>query len=214
MKSFAVIGLGSFGSTLAKSLSDMGHEVLAVDQDPVKVQNIANDVTQAMTADCRDADALKALGIQEFDNVVVALEDDFETNILVTLMLKDLNIKHITAKAENELYARVLRQMGVERIVFPDKDMGIKVAQSLSSNNILDYIELSDEFSIVETHVPRKWIGKSLRELNVRVNYGVTVVATRDEKTDRIDLSINPDRPFCETDVLVVIGANDNISKL
>lgn len=214
MKSFVIIGIGRFGSNLAKTLTELGHEVLAIDEDIKRIQEISNYVTNAVVCDYRDENALKSLGVKNFDCAVVAISNDIEANIFLTLMLKDIGVPYVVSKAVTDLHARVLKQVGADKVVFPEKDMGMKVAQSLTATNILDFIELSDEYTIVETKTPAKWVGKSLKLLELRTKYGINVVAIKNLINDYIDISPNPDYLFKEDDVLVIIGSNEDISKI
>jgi len=214
MKSFVVIGLGRFGSNLAKTLFSLGYEVLAIDENEENVQKISNFVTHAVIGDAKDENVLRSIGVRNFDCAVVAVSNDLESSVLISLMLKDMGVKYVVSKAQSDLHAKVLQKIGVDKIVFPEKDMGMKVAQSLAMNNILDYIELSDTYSIVEVIVPPKWVGKTLRDLDVRVNYGVNIIAIRHDVTKQIEVSPNPDNKLMEKDALVIIGSNQDISKI
>ena len=214
MKSFVVIGLGRFGSNLAKTLFSLGYEVLAIDENEENVQRISNFVTHAVIGDAKDENVLRSIGVRNFDCAVVAVSNDLESSVLISLMLKDMGVKYVVSKAQSDLHAKVLQKIGVDKIVFPEKDMGMKVAQSLAMNNILDYIELSDTYSIVEVIVPPKWVGKTLRDLDVRVNYGVNIIAIRHDVTKQIEVSPNPDNKLMEKDALVIIGSNQDISKI
>ena len=214
MKSFVIIGIGRFGSNLAKTLTELGHEVLAIDEEIKRIQEISNYVTNAVVCDYRDENALKSLGVKNFDCAVVAISNDIEANIFLTLMLKDIGVPYVVSKAVTDLHARVLKQVGADKVVFPEKDMGMKVAQSLTATNILDFIELSDEYTIVETKTPAKWVGKSLKLLELRTKYGINVVAIKNLINDYIDISPNPDYLFKEDDILVIIGSNEDISKI
>lgn len=214
MNSFAVIGLGRFGQSLAKRLAALGNEVLAIDNDMESVQDVSEFVTQAVATDALDESALKALGITEFDCVIVTISKNVEANILITSMLKGLGVKYVVSKAVSDLHAKVLKQVCADKVVFPDKDMAEKLAQNLTASSVLDYIDLSDKFSIVEVETPKSWYGKSLKQLNVRAVYGVNVVALKNRYSDSINVSPHPDYIFAEEDILVVIGSNDDINKL
>ncbi len=178
-KQFAVIGLGRFGSSVAKTLSLLGYEVLAIDSSEHEVQSIVNDVTHAVQVDALDEDALKALGIRNFDVVIVAIGEDVQANILVTVILKEMGVKKIIAKAKNNMHGKVLEKIGADLVVYPEKDMGIRVAYHLVSPNILDFIELSPEYSIIEIAAPSEFLGKSLGQLNLRAQYGMSVIAIK-----------------------------------
>ncbi len=208
------MGLEGFGFHTARQLFDLGNEVLAIDGNSDLVEEIADNVTQAVTGDCRDEKVLRSLGVADFDCAVVSFADG-ETNILVTSLLKQLGVKTVVTKSTSDLYTRVLLQVGADKVVFPEKDMGIKTAQNLASTHeILDFIELSDKLSLVELRLPEKWIGKDLVTLNVRREYGITVVAIKHGDTGAVEVSVDPRYAFREGDVLVVVGSNTDIAKV
>lgn len=211
-KQFVVIGLGRFGSSVARTLYGLGHEVLAVDVHEETVQGIVESVTHAVQADATDENSLKALGIRNFDVAIVTIGNNMQASILVTLMVKDLGLKYVVSKAQNELHAKVLYKIGADRVVFPEREMGVKVANNLVSSNILDYIELSEDYSIAETEALPEWIGKNLLELNMRAKFGVNVMAIKREA----DINIAPraDDIIEEGDTLIVVGRNDDLKKL
>ncbi len=213
-KSFVVIGMGRFGSILATTLHKLGHEVLAIDASEEKINKVADCVTYAVTGDPRDEAVLKSVGVRNFDCAVVALSDDTQASILVTLMLKELGVRYVVAKAISDIHMRVLKRVGADKIVFPEKDMGMKVAQSLAMKNILDFIELSEEFSITEINTPSSWIGKSISSINITGTYKVNLMVVKKCKTNEIDVSPSKDYVFTSDDVVVLIGKNENLSKI
>lgn len=213
MKSFAVIGLGRFGANLAITLENLGHEVLGVDNDPDKVKQVSSIITHAAIADPLDENVLKNLGIKNFDCAIVALSQDIQSSVLVTLSLKEMGVNYVLAKAQSDIHERVLLKVGADKVVFPEKDMGERVAKSLSRSNIIEYIQLSDEYSIIEIKTPHKWIGKSLRELNVRSKYKINIVAIKDAD-GKINLSPNPDDQLSEQNMLVIVGDSRNVAKV
>ncbi len=212
-KQFAVIGIGRFGGSVATTLYDMGHDVLAIDSSEEKVEAIVDRVTHAVVADTTSETALKSLGITNFDVVIVSIGKDIQASILTTLVLKELNVKYVVAKARTAQHGKVLQKIGADRIVFPERDMGVRLAQNLVDTNVLDFIELSPDYSIVEIIVPEGMIGKSLRELDLRARHGVNVLAicSRDKK-----INVSPAATVClqECDVLIVVGTNESIQKL
>lgn len=212
MKQFAVIGLGRFGTSLAKSLYSMGHDVLVIDKDEEQIQNISDMVTHAVHADATDEYSLKALGLRNFDVAVVAIGSDIQASILVTLLCKEMGIKYVLAKAKSELHAKVLYKIGADRVVFPERDMGMRVAHNLMSSNILDYIELSSDYSLIEITAIPSWEGKTLKDLNLRVRFGVNVMAIKHD--NEINISPKGDDTINRNDILVVIGSNEDIKKL
>lgn len=212
MKQFAVIGLGRFGASLAMTLARMGYDVLAVDTNEERVNNIMDRVTHAVRVDAMDEQALKALGIRNFDVVVVAIGQDIQSNILVTVMLKDLGVKKVVSKAVTELHGKVLERVGADKVIFPERDMGVRVAQALVSKNIMDQINLSPDYSIIELMAPDDIIGKTLAEGALRVKHGVTVLAIR--RGNDVIISPGAKQKVLDGDVLVVVGRNDKLRDL
>ncbi len=211
-KQFAVIGLGRFGTSVATYLAKMGYEVLAVDEDEERVQDVAHLVTHAVSADTTDEDALKAIGVRNFDVVVVAIGQDIQASILTTLILKDLGVPNIVVKAQNELHGKVLGKIGADKVVFPERDMGLRVAHHLISPNILEHIELSPEYSIVEMQVSSDMVGKNLKELDIRAKYNCNVLAVK--RDEQMNITPRADEPLALSDVLVIVGRNDQLTKL
>ncbi|MCL5045943.1 MAG: TrkA family potassium uptake protein [Actinobacteria bacterium] len=212
MKQFAVIGLGRFGSAVATTLAQMGHEVLGVDNDEANIQALSHHLTHVVQADCRDEEVLKSLGVRNFDVVVVAIGNDLEGSILVTVLLKEIGVKYVIAKARNELHGKVLYKVGADRVVFPERDMGARVAHNLVSSNILDYIELSPEYGVVELTASKFFAGKTLKQLDLRNRYGANVMAIK--KGETITVAPKADDVINEGDVLVVIGDTESLSRL
>jgi trk system potassium uptake protein len=212
-KQFAVIGIGRFGASVATTLYEMGHDVLVIDNSEDKVEAIIDRVTHAVVADTTSETALKSLGITNFDVVIVSIGKDIQASILTTLVLKDLNVNYIVAKARTTQHGKVLQKIGADRIVFPERDMGLRVAHNLIATNVLDFIELSPEYSIMEVIAPGDMIGESLRELDLRARYGVNVLAIRSEDK-KINVSPAATDRLQTGDVLIVVGANEAIQKL
>lgn len=210
-KQFAIIGLGRFGSSVAKSLSKAGFEVLAIDRSESRTQEISGYVTQALQADCTDEEALRAIGIRNFDVIVVSIGEDIQSSILTTLILKEMGL-NIVVKASNDLHGKVLKKIGADKVIYPERDMGQRVAHHLISANILDYIEFSSDYSIIETMVSGNMIGKSLRELDIRAKFKCNVIAQKVGE----ELIIPPtvDEPLKKSDILVIMGKNEDLQKL
>ncbi|MFF2480728.1 potassium channel family protein [Paenibacillus sp. NPDC058071] len=208
---FVIVGLGRFGSSLGRELIQLGHEVLGIDKCEEAVQEMSDVLTYAVSADCTDEEALRSLGARNFDCGVVAIGDDIQASILTTILLKDLGVKRVVAKAMSELHGRVLEKIGVDRVVYPERDMGIRVAHQLVSPNLLDYIELSKDYTIVELTVPKQMNGKSLKELNPRARFGCSIVAIN--KPSGIIIAPTATDTLMERDVMVVIGTNDQIEQ-
>lgn len=212
VKQFVVIGCGRFGQSVAIKLAELGAEVMVVDDNEEIIQNISDKVTYAVQADATDENAIKALGIRNFDVAIVTIGSDIQSSILVTLLVKELGVKHIVAKAQTAAHAKVLYKIGANRVVFPEKEMGVKVAKSLVSSNVLDLIDLAPEYSILEITMNDEWIGKSLVEINMRRKYQISVIAIRRE--DEVDINVEPDRILMKDDVLIVIGNNSDLKKI
>lgn len=214
MKSFLVIGLGRFGAAVAQELSALGQEVLALDIDAENVQHIADQVTQAIQGDAQDEAVLRSVGARNFDCCVVAVGADMEASILITVMLKEMGAKYIVAKAMTPIHARVLERVGADRVVLPEIDMGQRLAQRLARTNVVDYIGVSDEFSIVEIHPPKSWVGNSLGKLGVRAKHQINVLAIRHGEGGQVDVNPQPDKVIGPDDLLIVIGTNEQVNSV
>ncbi len=210
MKSYIVIGLGRFGSEVARRLCQLDCEVLVVDRDAELVQQISNDVTHAVMADARDIDVLRALGTQDFDCGIVAIGDSLADSVLATMNLKELGLPQVVCKAHDEVHRQVLKKLGADRVVIPEKENAMRLAKSLSSANVLDYIELSDDYGIIDVPAPSDWQGKTLRELNVRAKLGVNILAVKRE--GKINVSPSADYSICKGDVMVLLGDTEALN--
>ena len=204
MKSYIVIGLGRFGSQAAKRLYEHGCEVLAIDRNPDLVQAVSSMVTQAVVADARDKEVLRVLGAKDFECAIVAIGDGLSDSVLATRNLKELGIPYIVCKASDETHRQVLMKLGADRVVIPEQEQADRLAKSLSSPNVLEYIELSEEYGIIEIPAPKSWQGKSLKELNVRAKMGVNIIAV--EKGLKINVSPAADYRIEAEDIMVVLG--------
>lgn len=211
-KQFIVIGLGRFGSSVTRTLIANGHEVLAVDKNEQLVQDMAPIATHALQADCSDEAVLKELGAGNFTHAIVAIGDDLQASILTTLLLKEMNVPKVTVKARNEMHGKVLSKIGADQIVYPERDMGARLANQLSSENLIDYIELSPDYNLAEILAPPAMNGRSLKELNIRAKYGCTIMAIKTEQ--RINISPKAEDEIHTGDVLLIIGSNDDIRDL
>ncbi|MGA7953109.1 MAG: TrkA family potassium uptake protein [Gloeobacterales cyanobacterium] len=211
---FVVIGLGRFGTAVARTLHQLGYEVLALDNDPERVRQAAGEdlATQVLQADATDPEALRQVGIREFGVVVVAIGSALEQSILATLNAKSLGVAHVVAKAISPIQGTVLQKVGADRVVYPESDMGRNVALSLTSDGILESLQLDNEHSIVEVCAPEEFAGISLQELNLRHRYGVNILAIR--HGDKFNINPGP-KDFMQTgDVIVIIGANRDLDRL
>lgn len=212
MKSYIVIGLGRFGSELARKLCVSGCEVLALDNVSEKVQHISNDVTHAAVADARDKEVLRALGAENFDCAIVAIGGNLADSVLATMNVKELGIPKVVCKAHDETHRQVLLKLGADQVVIPEKEHAARLARSLSSHNVLDYIELSSDYGIIEVPAPKNWVGKSLKELNVRAKLGVNILAVRQD--NHVNVSPAADYAIAQQDVLVMLGDTVALEKV
>ncbi len=210
-KMFGVIGAGRFGESLAIALSEMGHDVLIVDSNEKIIQELADKVTHAVQADSTNEQILKTLGMKNFDKVVVAI-GDLEASILTCLILREQGVQHVIAKARTSLHGKLLEKIGVDRVVFPERDMGIRLAKNLLASSILDYINLSPDYSVTELLAQPFMVGVSLGDLALRAKYGVNVIAIR--SGGKINISPMATDVIKENDLLVIIGDNKAMEKL
>ena len=206
MKSYVVIGLGRFGSSIARQLCQLGAEVLAVDTHEENVQQIANDVTHAVVADARDKEVLRALGVREMDCAIVAIGNNLASSVLAVMNLMELGVPYMVAKAHDESHRRVLEKLGVDRVVIPEQEHAQRLGRSLFTHNVLDYIELSPDYGILEVPAPRNWVGKTLKVLNIRAKMGINIIAVESES--KINVSPAADYRIQSGDVMVVLGDN------
>ena len=218
MRQFAVIGLGRFGFSVAKTLSEKGHQVLAVDRDEELVQEVSEFVTEAVQVDSTDEKALKAVGIMNVDVAVVGIGTNLEASVLTTLILKELGVQHIVARAVTDEHGKVLERVGATKMVFLERDMGMRIANSLVSPSVLEHIELSPESSIMETVPPKEFIGKSIRDLDVRAKHGLNIIAIRKKEpsvdgASQLDVAPKADYIVKQGDVFVLIGLNEHLDK-
>lgn len=204
MKSYVVVGLGRFGGEVARQLCAQGCEVLAMDVNNELVQQLSSEVTHAVVADAQDKEVLKALGIRDFDCAVIAIGDNLAASVLATMNMKELGVPYVVCKAYDEVHRRVLEKLGADRVLIPEKEIGARLARSLASANVLDYIELSEDYGIAEVPLPKSWKGKTLRELNVRAKLGVNIIAIR--RDGSIAVSPPAEYEMKEADVAVVLG--------
>lgn len=225
MRQFAVIGLGKFGFAIAKTLAEKGCEVLAIDTDEEKVREASLFTTSAIQLDATDENALKKVGVEDVDVAIVSVGENLEASILITLLLKEIGVKEVIAKALNPHHAKVLQKIGVDRVIFPEREMGIKVAESLVTPDIIEQIRLSPNYEILEITVPSSFTGKTLRELAIRTKYKVNVIAIKkkvpyineageSDFKEEINLAPDGENEISVGDVLVVVGEVKNIDAL
>lgn len=211
-QTFAVIGLGRFGGSVCKTLADAGQEVLAIDKYESRVNDYKDIATQAVVADAQDEDVLRSLGIRNVDHVIVAIGEDIQASILVTLMVKEQGVKYVTAKAQNEYHAKVLEKLGVDRVVHPERDMGVRIGRSLTSKNMVDYLDLDANFKLAEILITNpEFVGKSLAEMDFRDRYGLNVIALAHSRQEMVLPSAGD--VLTENDSILVTGPTRAIDK-
>jgi trk system potassium uptake protein TrkA len=212
MGRYAVIGLGKFGATAVRSLHERGHEVIAIDRDRNRVQDVRDSCTQAIEANCTDQDTLRALGLQDADAVVVSLGEQMDASILVTLYLKELGLKEIVVKAVSEDHGKILHLIGATEIVHPERDTARRVARGLGLRSIVEYLPLAADSSLVEVQVPAEFLGKTLAELEIRKRYQVLVVAIK--RGEGLVIATGGDERLLAGDILVLIGKDSDLDKV
>lgn len=211
-KQYAVIGMGRFGSSVAYTLFNEGHEVLAMDKRVERIEENKQDVSYSVIGDSTEEEALKEVGIRNFDTVIVAIGDDIQASILTVLLLKEMGVEHVVAKAINKKHGQLLEKVGADQVVFPERDMGERVAHLLmAAPNVLNFIELAEDYSMEEVKIPKSLAGKSLQELSLRKNYHIIVVAIKNK--DGIHIAPELETELEVDDVLLVIGENRNLER-
>ena len=211
-KQYIVVGLGRFGRAIAETLCEAGAEVLGVDNNMDLVESIRDRITQAVQMDAMDRDALTALGVKDFDVAFVTMGSDIRASGTITLMLKELGVKRVIAKAHDEFHGRMLEKLGADEVLFPERDMGRRIAHNLVSGNIIDYIELSPDYSMTEVHPRREWIGKPLKALALRSSLGINIIAIKNGERD--DPMPQPETVIHEKDMLLVVAREDTLETM
>ncbi len=210
-KEFAVIGLGRFGKTVATSLASSGAQVLVLDQDENALQEVSDAVTHTIRGEATSASTINQLGLGNYDAAVIAMSSNLESNVMATILVKEAGVPFIVVKAKTELEGRVLKKVGADKVIYPEKETGMRLANHLMHDNYFEAVELSEEYSIVDVDIPQDWIGKSLKTLNIRAKYGVNVIGVKGSS----ELNINPapDDVLKEDDVLIMLGRNNLLIK-
>jgi len=203
--------MGRFGRSVAMELYHMKHEVLVVEEQEELIADMVNHATDVIIGDSKDETVLRSLGVPNFDCVIVAIASDIESSVLTTIMLKDLGAKMLICKARNVLHSKILTQLGADRVVLPELEMGRQVAHSLVSQKVLDYLEISQDYGVIEIVTPNHWVGKSIMKSSLRRKYGITIMAIRAAKTEKVNFSPNADVVLNEGDILTVIGAKHDL---
>ncbi len=217
-RQFAVIGLGRFGSAMATTLAELGQDVIGIDGDAERVRQLADTITQAVELDATDERALRSIGIQDIDVAVVSIGENIESSLLVVMQLRELAVKTIVAKAVTPLHGKILEKLGVSRVIFPEREMAVRIAHGLVMPNVTDYIELSGDFSIVEVPAPELFIGRTLKQLELRPQYGLTLIAIKRRATatgaETTNISPAADEIIQAGDTLSLLGSNEKLSAL
>lgn len=211
-KEFVVIGVGEFGTNVAITLAEFGAVVMAVDKEEKALELIADQVTYTICADASNPEVLKTLGIRNYDGAIVGMGHDLETSVLITMQLKEIGMPYIMVKAATELEGRILHKVGADKVIFPDRETGIRVANQIVNGNYFEAIELSDSYSIVEVDAPEAWIGKTLQELNIRAKYNLNVIGIRN--LDEMNPAPGANDILREGDLLIVLGHNNDLKKI
>jgi trk system potassium uptake protein TrkA len=211
-KQFAVFGIGRFGSALCKELSEMGHEVLAIDTSEENVNDISPYVTQALQLDATDEEAVHSLGLRNFDAVVVSIGSNLSDSIMITLLCKEQGAKYLLAKASDELHAKMLKKMGADRVVFPERDMGVRVAKTLVSPRLLDLINVSGDYMMADIVAPASWVGKTIQEIDIRKRYHVSVLVIN--RAEDVMLNLTAQTRLEAGDNLLILGHRNDIQRI
>ncbi len=211
-KNYAVFGLGRYGSAVAKELCANGAEVLAVDINGELVNNAAEDIPYCKCADVTDAETIRQLGISNFDVVIISMATNLEASVMATMLCKEAGVESVIAKCSSEMNCRILKKVGADRVILPEKESGIRLAKDLISSGFVDILDLSDDASMVELEIKNEWINKSLKELNLRKKYSINIVAVIEN--DRIDVNIDPEKPLRKEMSLIVIADKAGLAKL
>lgn len=210
-KQYAVLGLGKFGHSVAIALENLGCNVIVVDNCSEKIQEIADSVTYAIKGDVTEVNIMKSLGARNLDGAVIGVAENLEASIMATIITKEIGIPYVIAKASNDLHASILKRVGADAVIFPEKEMGSRIAKSIVSTNFADWIQLSDDYSMVETEVPDSWIGKTLIDLHVRQRYGINVVGIIEK--GEVEVNLDPNRPLPAKAILILIASNKQLQK-
>jgi len=213
LKSFLIIGLGKFGRSCARELCNMGHDVLGVDENLKLVNEASSYLTHTVQADSTDEDFLKSIAVSDFDSCIVAIGDDQEASVMITVLLKEHGAKNIIAKAQSEIHAKILEKVGADKIILPEYDMGVKLAHTLCNANLYDLIDISPEHSILSIKAPKAWIGKTLGNLAAREKYGVNIIAIESELKEA-NVFPTATTEINKNDTITVIGGNEDLTKL
>lgn len=211
-KQYVVFGAGKFGASIAVTLQEYGCDVILVDKNPELIQDLAEQVSYAICANVEDEETFEELGLKNVDGAIVAITESLEASIVTTMMCHELGIPRILVKAKNSMHEKILRSVGAHKVIYPETEMGRRVAKYLVADNFADWIELSPYFSLVEMDIPAKWCGKSLIELQIREKYRVNVIGIKDG--DRVSVTLDPKQPLKPGVILILVGENKDLEAL
>lgn len=211
-KQYVVFGAGKFGGSIAVTLQQLGCDVILVDKNPELIQELADEVSYAICADVEDTEAFEELGLKNVDGAIVAITENLEASIVTTMMCHEMGIPRILAKAKSRMHEKILRSVGAHKVIYPETEMGRRVAKYLVADNFADWIELSPYFSLVEMDVPAQWCGKSLIELQIREKYHVNVIGIKDG--DKVNVTLDPKEPLKSGVILILVGENKDLEAL
>ena len=212
MKSILVIGMGRFGRHLAKKMQDLGNDVMVVDENEEIIQQYSSVFTDAQIADCTNEGVLRSLGVDSFDICFVTIGSDFQSSLVVTTLLKRMGAKYVVAKAKQDIQSELLKQIGADEIVYPERETAEKLAVKHNQKNIFDYIQLTSEYSIYEIPILREWVGRTIAEISIRRKYNINIIAIKEQ--NNLNPSPDADYRFPENDHIVVIGKSTDVFKL
>ena len=213
MKTYLIVGLGRFGTAVALKLQELGNEVMVIDENEEQVQKLSDKVTYAVVGDARDESVLESLGVRNLDCAIVAIGQDLAASVVITLNLKSLGVPNVICKAQDDLQKRALEKLGADRVLIPEREMGLKLAQNLTSSSVLDYVELSKDCGLAEILTPKPWAGKTLMELDVRKKFGVTVAGLRKSDGD-LTVFVDVNYRLKADDELLLVGNNEDLARV
>jgi len=213
MKTYLIVGLGRFGTAVALKLQELGNEVMVIDENEEQVQKLSDKVTYAVVGDARDEGVLESLGVRNLDCAIVAIGQDLAASVVITLNLKSLGVPQVICKAQDDLQKRALEKLGADRVVIPEREMGLKLAQNLTSSSVLDYVELSKDCGLAEIITPKPWAGKTLLEIDVRKKFGVTVAGLRKADGD-LTVFVDANYKLNADDELLLVGNNEDLARV
>ncbi|MEA2109792.1 MAG: TrkA family potassium uptake protein [Pseudomonadota bacterium] len=214
MRLYVVIGIGNFGYYTAQHLFELGSEVMVIDSNKERIQSIKDQASRAVVADATDREVLERLGVPDVDVAVVSVGDRLDTSILITLYLKEMGVKEVVVKAVTEDHGKILKKIGASTVIFPERDSGVRLANSLSSSNVIEHLPLSEGYSILEMAASKKLVGKTLKELRLRNRFGIQVIAIKELVPERMHMPPDPDFVIKDSDLLIVVGQDESLESL